>query len=233
MTRNLSVLFFVGGALGVDMWAGEQLLTLRAQTGYEDIKIVVVVPFIGYDSKWPDQSRHRLKKLIQNANDSIVISHSADVSSYKKRNYYMVDHAEYLIGVFDNQKKLRSGTAQTVNYALPKRKSNHSDPSRYYGNNNPYDLTNSQKFFIGISNKIFSLKGCCDIIRYKTTLRTNGAAMNKYIEQQFAALRYEKKIFWLLKKLHLLVDAAPSTRLLHVLRQPVLMTVRRGAFFIV
>ena len=110
--------FFVGGALGVDMWAGEQLLTLRAQTGYEDIKIVVVVPFIGYDSKWPDQSRHRLKKLIQNANDSIVISHSADVSSYKKRNYYMVDHAEYLIGVFDNQKKLRSGTAQTVNYAL-------------------------------------------------------------------------------------------------------------------
>ena len=91
--------FFVGGALGVDMWAGEQLLTLRAQTGYEDIKIIVVVPFIGYDSKWPDQSRHRLKKLIQNANDSIVISHSADVSSYKKRNYYMVDHAEYIIGV--------------------------------------------------------------------------------------------------------------------------------------
>lgn len=31
----------------------------------EDIKIVVVVPFIGYDSKWPDQSRHRLKKLIR------------------------------------------------------------------------------------------------------------------------------------------------------------------------
>ena len=25
-------------------------------------------------------------------------------------------------------------------------------------------------------------------------LRTNGAAMNKYIEQQFAALRYEKNI---------------------------------------
>ena len=30
----------------------------------------------------------------------------------------MVDHAEYIIGVFDNQKKLRSGTEQTVNYAL-------------------------------------------------------------------------------------------------------------------
>ena len=56
--------------------------------------------------------------------------------------------------------------------------------------------------------------------------------MNKYIGQQFAALRYKKKIFWLLKKLHLLVDAAPSTRLLHALRQPVFMTVRRGAFLL-
>ena len=56
--------------------------------------------------------------------------------------------------------------------------------------------------------------------------------MNKYIGQQFAALRYEKKYFGLLKKLHLLVDAAPSTRLLHALRQPVFMTVRRGGFFI-
>ena len=53
--------------------------------------------------------------------------------------------------------------------------------------------------------------------------------MNKYIGQQFAALRYEKII---LKKLHLLVDAAPSTRLLHALRQPVFMTVRRGAFLL-
>ena len=70
----------------------------------------------------------------------------------------------------------------------------YSDSSRYYGNNNPYDLTNSQKFFIGISNKLFSLKECCDIIKYKIMLRTNGAAMNKYIGQQFAALRYEKNI---------------------------------------
>ena len=58
-----------------------------------------------------------------------------------------------------------------------------------------------------------------------------GAAMNQYVGQPFAALRYEKK-FWLLKKQHLLVDAAPSTRLLHVLRQPVFMTVRRGAFLL-
>jgi len=59
----------------------------------------------------PEKSRVRGSSVF-------IIPHSADVSSYKKRNYYMVDHAEYIIGVFDNQKKLRSGTAQTVNYAL-------------------------------------------------------------------------------------------------------------------
>ena len=56
---------------------------------------------------------------------------------------------------------------------------------------NVYSTSGQKNTF---SNKIFSLKGCCDIIRYKTTLRTNGAAMNKYIGQQFAALRYEKNI---------------------------------------
>ena len=63
-------------------------------------------------------------------------------------------------------------------------------------------------------------------------LRTNGAAMNKYIEQQFAALRYEKNIL-VVEETTSAGGCGSSTRLLHVLRQPVFMTVRRGAFFIV
>ena len=55
--------------------------------------------------------------------------------------------------------------------------------------------------------------------------------MNQYIGQQFAALRYEKNIL-VVEETTSLVDAAPSTRLLHVLRQPVFMTVRRGAFLL-
>ena len=42
----------------------------------------------------------------------------AQILGIGRTSAYMVDHAEYIIGVFDNQKKLRSGTAQTVNYAL-------------------------------------------------------------------------------------------------------------------
>lgn len=110
--------FFVGGALGVDMWAGEQLLALKEKSGYENIEIIVAIPFVSHDSKWPEQSQKRLKSLIQRATNCIVVSQEANTASYKKRNCYMVDHADFLVGVFDNAKQMRSGTAQTVNYAL-------------------------------------------------------------------------------------------------------------------
>lgn len=42
--------YYVGGALGVDMWAGELILRLKEQPGYGDIELVVVLPFEGHDS---------------------------------------------------------------------------------------------------------------------------------------------------------------------------------------
>ena len=81
-----------------------------------------------------------------------------------------------------------------------------------------------------IERKIFSNNTRYGII--KTILyKRKGAAMNQSIGQQFAVFRYEK-IVWLLKRLHLLADAVPSTRLLYALRQPVFLTVRRGAFLL-
>lgn len=41
--------FYVGGALGVDMWAAEQLLYLKEQPGYQDIELIVALPFEGHD----------------------------------------------------------------------------------------------------------------------------------------------------------------------------------------
>lgn len=35
--------FYIGGAMGVHIWAGELVLQLRGQPGYEDIELVVVL----------------------------------------------------------------------------------------------------------------------------------------------------------------------------------------------
>ena len=68
--------FYVGGALGVDMWAAEQLLYLKEQPGYQDIELIVALPFEGHDSKWDAMSKQRLQIIIHNATKCIVIVHN-------------------------------------------------------------------------------------------------------------------------------------------------------------
>ena len=49
--------FYVGGALGVDLWAGEILLEMRRQEEYQGLEIVLVYPFPGHDERWdPEES---------------------------------------------------------------------------------------------------------------------------------------------------------------------------------
>ena len=112
--------FFVGGSLGVDQWAGEILLRLKEQSAYSDIELIVVIPFAGHDATWDERSKTRLAFLLQHCAESMTVSSHSSPEAYKARNYYMVDHADVLVAVYDNDRALRSGTGQTVNYARKK-----------------------------------------------------------------------------------------------------------------
>lgn len=109
--------YYVGGALGVDMWAGELILRLKEQPGYGDIELVVVLPFKGHDAKWDERGKRRMDFLLRMCSDCVVVAKEDCRESYIKRNCYMVDHADYLVAVYDNERNLRSGTMQTVRYA--------------------------------------------------------------------------------------------------------------------
>ena len=65
--------FYVGGALGVDMWAAEQILRLKEQPGYEDIELVVALPFVGHDAKWDQRSKRRMEFILQHCSKKEVI----------------------------------------------------------------------------------------------------------------------------------------------------------------
>ena len=58
--------YYVGGALGVDLWAGEILLEMRWQKECPELKIVLVYPFPGHDERWDPKSRERLHRLKEN-----------------------------------------------------------------------------------------------------------------------------------------------------------------------
>ena len=73
--------FYIGGALGVDMWSGELLAELKEQPEYGEIELVLVLPFVGYDRDWNPGSKHRLSILRQRSAgviSSSPLGHHAD-----------------------------------------------------------------------------------------------------------------------------------------------------------
>ena len=114
--------FYVGGALGVDMWGGEILLRLKEQPEYGNIELVVVLPFENHDAEWDARSKSRLTFLINHSSEIVTVGTAAEPAAvcYKRRNYYMVNHADCLLAVYDNDRSIRSGAGMTVNYAKKK-----------------------------------------------------------------------------------------------------------------
>ncbi len=107
--------FCTGCALGVDMWAGEAVLSLKKQ--YADMELYCIVPFKGQESHWKSQQQKRYNKLLRKSNGVIILNDEYTNSGYFKRNRYLVDHADVLLAVYDYKTVKESGTGYTINYA--------------------------------------------------------------------------------------------------------------------
>lgn len=114
--------FYTGGALGVDLWAGEILLRLKEQPDFAEIELMIALPFEGYNAEWDKRSQARIDFLIKHSQETVVVGERGQppTACYRKRNEYMVNRSQYLIAVFDREKNQRSGTLQTVNFAKKK-----------------------------------------------------------------------------------------------------------------
>lgn len=108
--------FYVGGSLGVDQWAGEILLEMRKLPEYKDLCLVVAVPFPGHDATWEESSKRRLDYLKRHS-EVIVVGSEIGTKGYINRNHFLVDHADCLVAVYDNDREVNSVVGQTVHYA--------------------------------------------------------------------------------------------------------------------
>ena len=97
--------FYVGGALGVDLWAGEILLEMRRQ----ELEIVLVYPFPGHDERWDPKSQERLRHLKENCDQFVMGSKIVGAQGYRERTAYMVEHADCLVAVCDDETAGPSG----------------------------------------------------------------------------------------------------------------------------
>lgn len=104
--------FITGLARGVDLWAGEILMELKAQG--EPIFIIAVQPYRTHGSNFLGKEKFTLGRLVSNADKVVCLAEEYRKGCLQRRNEYMVDHSGKLIAVVSDY---RSGTGATIRYA--------------------------------------------------------------------------------------------------------------------
>jgi len=108
--------FICGGALGFDTLVAEKVIRLRKE--FPHIRLHMYLPCRNQDSKWSFFDRRRYKRILDSADDVVVMAESYYDGCMRARNYKMVDDADLCMCYLNNDQ--RSGTAQTVRYAIKK-----------------------------------------------------------------------------------------------------------------
>lgn len=112
--------FYIGGAIGVNLWAGELLLKLKEEPGYEDLELAVILPFPGHDAKWDVRSRKRLEYLVRHSVEHLTAGTEDCRESYISQNRYLVDHAQCLVAVGEEHREQETESFQVTAYAREK-----------------------------------------------------------------------------------------------------------------
>ena len=106
--------FISGMAIGVDMYAAEIVLELKAE--YPFITLEAAIPCETQAAKWSEPLRDRYYKIAELCDHETMLQKQYTSDCMQKRNQYMVNHADILLAVWDGSS---SGTGSTVRYGNP------------------------------------------------------------------------------------------------------------------
>ena len=104
--------FLSGMALGVDTWAAEEVLALKAAG--VPVRLIAARPCPGQDSRWTQADRVRYRRNLAQADAVYTACDIYTPYCMGARNLWMVEHARRLIAVFDGTP---GGTAHTIRLA--------------------------------------------------------------------------------------------------------------------
>jgi uncharacterized phage-like protein YoqJ len=108
--------FLVGGAVGFDCIAGEEIIKIRQYK--PQIKLTAVLPcdFGTFTERWDERQRERVNALLKNADEVITLQKDFNSDCYKTRNQYLVNNSRYCVCYY-NTNNFKSGTGQTIRMA--------------------------------------------------------------------------------------------------------------------
>lgn len=107
--------FISGMAIGVDMYAAEIVLDLKAK--YPQITLESAIPCETQAVKWSSVLRERYYLIASKCDKETMIQRHYTADCMHKRNRYMVDASDTVIAVWDGRP---GGTGKTVAYAESK-----------------------------------------------------------------------------------------------------------------
>ncbi len=106
--------FLAGGALGFDTLAAQAVLSLREE-GLPGLRLVLVLPCLGQESRWNKQDVQLYHSLLKQADEVIYTGDAYTENCMFVRNRYLVDHSSRCLCYLT--KGGRGGTAYTVRCA--------------------------------------------------------------------------------------------------------------------
>ena len=105
--------FISGMAVGVDLWAVELVLELKEK--YPNITLEAAVPCRTQAARWSIKDKERYERLLLLCDKVTVLQEQYTADCMQKRNIYMVEKADYVIGIWNRKP---SGTGKTIQYAI-------------------------------------------------------------------------------------------------------------------
>lgn len=118
LINKYNINYFISGmALGWDTWCAKLILEL--QNDYPAIILECALPCNNQDKYWNTQDKATYRKILSG---SQIITYTQKVYSsdcMMKRNRYMIDSCDYVVGLWDGQP---GGTASTIKYAISQNK---------------------------------------------------------------------------------------------------------------
>ncbi len=108
--------FITGMALGVDLYAAQIVLDLKAQ--YPQITLECVLPCAKQTAGWPARDRATYARILSACDRRTLLQAEYTKGCMQQRNRYMVNHADCVLAVWNG---IPSGTGSTVRYARAKK----------------------------------------------------------------------------------------------------------------
>jgi uncharacterized phage-like protein YoqJ len=106
-------IFLCGMARGFDLAAGECVASLREKL--PELQLCCIIPFRGQERSFSKVDRERYLRLIEQANQVIVLAESFQMGAYHTRNNYLVDNSSAIIAYYNGTK---GGTHYTLRRAI-------------------------------------------------------------------------------------------------------------------